>query len=244
MCSGNIAERYKKLTLFLPRLYAFFFLIFLICYVPVKCQPLKKLNHTSYNVNEGLLHSQVIDLVEDGNGFIWVSSGSGVQRFDGKTFIQIPLTSDNSGIPDDKYVRLFRLQNGNLWLRHSEGISEYNIHTNRFHRIISRVRSDPDNNPFPVWETNDGVWCRLPVGGLYLLDKRIGHYADSISFPAIPLSRREQEILEQLSRGFYYKEIADKLSISFETVRTHIRHIYEKLQVNSRVEALKKTGLL
>jgi len=58
------------------------------------------------------------------------------------------------------------------------------------------------------------------------------------------LSRREQEILEQLSRGFYYKEIADKLSISFETVRTHIRHIYEKLQVNSRVEALKKTGLL
>ncbi|MES2776827.1 MAG: response regulator transcription factor [Bacteroidota bacterium] len=58
------------------------------------------------------------------------------------------------------------------------------------------------------------------------------------------LSRREQEILEQLSRGFYYKEIAEKLSISFETVRTHIRHIYEKLQVNSRVEALKKTGLL
>ena len=58
------------------------------------------------------------------------------------------------------------------------------------------------------------------------------------------LSRREQEILEQLSRGFHNKEIADKLFISFETVRTHIRHIYEKLHVNSRVEALKKTGLL
>ncbi len=58
------------------------------------------------------------------------------------------------------------------------------------------------------------------------------------------LSRREQEILEQLSRGYHYKEIAEKLFIGFETVRTHIRHIYEKLQVNSRVEALKKTGLL
>ena len=58
------------------------------------------------------------------------------------------------------------------------------------------------------------------------------------------LSRREQEILEQLSRGFHYKEIADKLFIGFETVRSHIRHIYEKLQVNSRVDALKKTGLL
>lgn len=58
------------------------------------------------------------------------------------------------------------------------------------------------------------------------------------------LSRREQEILEELSRGFRYKEIADKLFLSVETVRTHIRNIYEKLQVNSRVEALKKTGFL
>jgi DNA-binding NarL/FixJ family response regulator len=58
------------------------------------------------------------------------------------------------------------------------------------------------------------------------------------------LSRREQEILEELSKGYRYKEIADKLFVSVETVRTHIRNIYEKLQVNSRVEALKKTGLL
>lgn len=58
------------------------------------------------------------------------------------------------------------------------------------------------------------------------------------------LTRREQEMLEQLSRGYRYKEIADKLFISIETVRTHIRNIYDKLQVNCRAEALKKTGLL
>ncbi len=58
------------------------------------------------------------------------------------------------------------------------------------------------------------------------------------------LTRREQEILEQLSKGYRYKEIADKLFVSIETVRTHIRNIYEKLQVNSRVDALRKTGLL
>lgn len=58
------------------------------------------------------------------------------------------------------------------------------------------------------------------------------------------LSKREQEILEQLSKGYRYKEIADQLFLSIETVRTHIRNIYEKLQVNSRVEALKKTGFL
>ncbi|MGC8744218.1 MAG: response regulator [Verrucomicrobiia bacterium] len=54
------------------------------------------------------------------------------------------------------------------------------------------------------------------------------------------LSPREQEVLELLAKGFIYKEIADKLGISFETVRTHIRRIYEKLQVKSRTEAVAK----
>jgi DNA-binding NarL/FixJ family response regulator len=57
------------------------------------------------------------------------------------------------------------------------------------------------------------------------------------------LTRREQEILEQLAKGYRYKEIADHLFVSIETVRTHTRNIYEKLQVNCRIDALKKTGL-
>jgi DNA-binding CsgD family transcriptional regulator len=56
------------------------------------------------------------------------------------------------------------------------------------------------------------------------------------------LSRRENEILQLLSRGFRYKEIATQLFISIETVRTHIRNIYEKLQVKTRAEALSKVN--
>jgi DNA-binding NarL/FixJ family response regulator len=54
------------------------------------------------------------------------------------------------------------------------------------------------------------------------------------------LSSREFEILESLSKGYRYKEIAEKLFISIDTVRSHIRNIYEKLQVHSRTEALNK----
>jgi DNA-binding NarL/FixJ family response regulator len=54
------------------------------------------------------------------------------------------------------------------------------------------------------------------------------------------LTDREQEILSFLSKGYRYKEIADVLCISIETVRTHIRNIYEKLHVHSRTEALLK----
>src|SRR5690606_5586502 len=50
------------------------------------------------------------------------------------------------------------------------------------------------------------------------------------------LSNREKEILEQLSRGLMYKEIAAELFISAETVRKHVYHIYEKLHVTNRIE--------
>jgi DNA-binding NarL/FixJ family response regulator len=58
--------------------------------------------------------------------------------------------------------------------------------------------------------------------------------------PTEALSPREQEVLDCLAQGFLYKEIAEKLSISYETVHTYIRRIYEKLQVRTRTEAVAK----
>lgn len=58
--------------------------------------------------------------------------------------------------------------------------------------------------------------------------------------PAENLSPREQEVLTCLSQGLIYKEIAEKLGISYETVHTYIRRIYEKLQVRTRTEAVAK----
>lgn len=51
---------------------------------------------------------------------------------------------------------------------------------------------------------------------------------------------REQEILHALAKGYQYKEIAEQLFISIETVRTYLRKIYDKLQVHSKIEALNK----
>ena len=54
------------------------------------------------------------------------------------------------------------------------------------------------------------------------------------------LTARENKILEMLAMGFGNKEIANKLFVSVNTVRTHIGHIYEKLHVHNRIEALNK----
>jgi DNA-binding NarL/FixJ family response regulator len=55
-----------------------------------------------------------------------------------------------------------------------------------------------------------------------------------------PLSSREQMVLDCLAKGLAYKQIGDELNISINTIRTHLRHIYEKLHVQSRTEAVAK----
>lgn len=57
--------------------------------------------------------------------------------------------------------------------------------------------------------------------------------------PADGLTQRESEILALLSEGLSNKEIADRVNISYDTVRAHLRHIYEKLHVRGRTEAVK-----
>jgi DNA-binding NarL/FixJ family response regulator len=54
------------------------------------------------------------------------------------------------------------------------------------------------------------------------------------------LTQREKEILNLLVKGYTYKMIASECIISMDTVRSHIKKIYEKLQVNSNIEAVKK----
>jgi DNA-binding NarL/FixJ family response regulator len=56
----------------------------------------------------------------------------------------------------------------------------------------------------------------------------------------ISLTKREVEVLEQLSKGFSYTAIADNLFLSPSTVRKHIENIYNKLKVHSKLEAVQK----
>jgi DNA-binding NarL/FixJ family response regulator len=54
------------------------------------------------------------------------------------------------------------------------------------------------------------------------------------------LSPREQEVLDYLSQGYLYKEIADRMGVSYATIRTHVERIYHKLHVRSRSQAVAR----
>lgn len=67
------------------------------------------------------------------------------------------------------------------------------------------------------------------------------HRVERSSAPGLEtLAERERVVLDLLSQGFLYKEIADRLSISPHTVNSHLRRIYEKLHVRSRSQAVAK----
>jgi DNA-binding NarL/FixJ family response regulator len=69
---------------------------------------------------------------------------------------------------------------------------------------------------------------------------RFFHAKEEPATSVTALSSRERELLSLLSKGRHYKEIASHLSISVDTVRSHIRRIYEKLHVHSRTEAVMR----
>lgn len=73
--------------------------------------------------------------------------------------------------------------------------------------------------------------------------RKVVNYFNQLPEPATGVERltqREHEILELLSKGYYYKEIGGNLGISMNTVRTHLKRIYEKLHVQSRKDATLK----
>lgn len=55
-----------------------------------------------------------------------------------------------------------------------------------------------------------------------------------------PLTERESDVLQCMKEGLTYRKIADRLFVDPETVKSHIKHIYQKLEVHSRAEALRK----
>lgn len=65
-----------------------------------------------------------------------------------------------------------------------------------------------------------------------------------INDPNSLLSQREKEVLEWLAKGLLYKEIAEKLGITTETVKKHLKNIYQKLHVQNKIEAINKFRLL
>jgi DNA-binding NarL/FixJ family response regulator len=99
-------------------------------------------------------------------------------------------------------------------------------------------RTPPDKLLVAIREAHEGGAPMTPE-----VARRVVQHFQQIPQPASELQRltpRETEVLEQLAKGFLYKEIEDNLHISTGTLRSYIANVYQKLHVHSRTEAVVK----
>ena len=133
---------------------------------------------------------------------------------------------------------------------------------------IKKLRPGVDIIMLTTFEESDKIFAALCAGACSYLSKRISlvtirdaivtvHRGGSYMSPSIarkvvehfaplpkkedgPLTSRQQEIVDCIVNGLSYKMAADKLGISLDTVRTHIKHIYQILEINSKGELIRK----
>jgi DNA-binding NarL/FixJ family response regulator len=107
------------------------------------------------------------------------------------------------------------------------GASGYLLKKNCFQELFGAIA-----------ESLNGGAPLSPTIARMVLDHMAQHSAGRLEKHS--LSEREKDILNGLVKGYSYKKIADSLNIGFETVKKHLRNIYEKLQVHNQTEAVAK----
>lgn len=189
-------------------------------------------------------------LIKRSNGFELLGSSSGFQE----ALIWIPLVQPDVVLLD---IQLGKNENG------IDIIRQLKPEHPRISFMICTAFDD-DEKIIPALQAGAGGYIlkkmppdrildsirELKEGGIPISSQVIRKLVHALQLDRAPvtpseqplpgLTAREHEILEQLARGLLYKEIAAKLYISQETVRKHAYHIYEKLEVSNRVEAINK----
>jgi len=134
---------------------------------------------------------------------------------------------------------------------------------------IKKLRPGVDIIMLTTFEESDKIFAALCAGACSYLSKRVSlvtirdavltvHRGGSYMSPSIarkvvehfapipkkedgPLTARQQEIVDCIVNGLSYKMTADQLGISLDTVRTHIKHIYQVLEINSKGELIRRS---
>lgn len=152
-------------------------------------QLIERYNTFSYNVNEGLLQSNIGDLAFDKHNFCWISFANGIQKFNGKTFTNIPL---QQGLPDDKWVNFFTCSNGDLLISHAQGISKYDISSDKFKQVYFNNEAFY-RQPVFIGEDDQVIYFYTAVGSITGIDNKTYKVVSETStpFPLFPLQTNQ-----------------------------------------------------
>ncbi|MEO8768808.1 MAG: ATP-binding protein [Ferruginibacter sp.] len=135
----------------------------------IKTSRFKRCSIKTINFEQGLLNNETSSLLTDRSGYTWVSTKTGMQRYNGYVFENINPVVGNDTILIDYCVIFFQLKNGNIWISYQQGILEYDPVNNIFRNIIKVPNQRKGYLPvIPVLQKQDDIWCMFAKKGIVI----------------------------------------------------------------------------
>ena len=165
------------------------------------------------SIAEGLSQSYVYDIIQDHNGFIWIATQDGLNRYDGKNFVYYRHDSTNSSSIADNFIRKLFIDKQNvLWVGTNKGLSRYNEsldNFDNFYHQISDSNSLKDNEIWDIYQdkSND-IWVSTKEG-LHKFDSENNNFS-RIRIRGFDSALKEIKTIFQDNRGNYWLGTYDK----------------------------------
>ncbi len=127
---------------------------------------------TTINYRQGLMNNSIVGLITDVQGFTWVSTSTGLQRYNGYALQTITPVADGDTIFINYPVYFLEGKNNSILIGYKNGVLEYSAEKNSFKKTIS-VAADAKSKYalMPIKQTNDGIWCFEETKGIIIYDK-------------------------------------------------------------------------
>ncbi len=127
--------------------------------------------------DDGLSNNQVLDVIQDKNGFIWLATDDGLNRFDGYSFkIYRHIQKDSTSLSDNSLWCLFEDRDGFIWIGTKNGeLNRYDPKTDKFTNWKIKSKFFKESSITSIYEDRAGaIWVGTYKSGIYRLDPKNG----------------------------------------------------------------------
>ena len=165
------------------------------------------------SIAEGLSQSYVYDIIQDNNGFIWIATQDGLNRYDGKKFVYYRHDSTNKSSIANNFIRKIFIDKQNMmWVGTNEGLSRYNETLDSFDNFFHKTNDSNSLRDNEIWDIYQDQQNDILVStkeGLHKFDKKNKNFS-RIRMRGFDSALREIKTIFQDSRGNYWLGTYDK----------------------------------
>ena len=159
------------------------------------------------SIAEGLSQSYVYDIIQDDNGFIWIATQDGLNRYDGKNFVYYRHDSTDKNSIADNFIRKLFIDNKNvLWVGTNEGLSRYNESLDNFDNFYHQANDSNSLKDNEIWDIYQNKQSTLFVStkeGMQKFDTENGNFT-RIRFRGFENVLKEIKTIFQDEKGNYW----------------------------------------